>query len=556
MSEEGNREKDLGSYVRGEEMSYGVIRRCISLATPYFSPNFKFVHQWEVSKWRRGRIPNPVGSFDGLIGTIVWVPSPDHWVFCTYRGEMEQFTIYDSTEDYLTPHARIIPKVKDAWKVDRVFLGRGARMTSFKVGNTCGVCAISNAVSAGMVDGVSAEPLFSLNDLAAEDAFTNKLKAIKGPSTATATEKATRYSRPLPERIKPISSFHDPPPGFPTGSVGLRRTPMDKETLKALNLKDQRLVDLLLLKWIHLPIQESVKDGITDPQRRKHLYVLMDTLSLIPTVMPCHLQRGLIPTIIAAMDLLAEQRNWQAETTKINYANALFGALIRLDQYTNLKWTLDLSNNKNWSDAMKSWTKIALRHVPETAAVTISGLHAMVNKASVGTAALMLVSWNSTGRIGNCFTLLKTDLRFELQTDGWHLAITWRAHKTWDKVGAYTVHTWLTNEWKNRLVKWMDSHTSRWLFPNRERTRLETELHALLREQNPLWEKRSFRRGALTHMAKKGVPLQDLLLFSGHKNVAMLLRYLNYGQHATELKLKGIAAAKTFHSNHSSMTQH
>jgi hypothetical protein len=28
----------------------------------------------------------------------------------------------------------------------------------------------------------------------------------------------------------------------------------------------------------------------------------------------------------------------------------------------------------------------------------------------------------------------------------------------------------------------------------------------------------------------------------------MLLRYLNYGLHATELKSKGVAAAKTFHN--------
>jgi hypothetical protein len=148
-----------------------------------------------------------------------------------------------------------------------------------------------------------------------------------------------------------------------------------------------------------------------------------------------------------------------------------------------------------WKDAMKTWTRSALRHVPETAAVSMDGLRAMLRKASLATAALMLVSWNSTGRIGNCFTLQKKDLHFQREADGWHLAIQWKEHKTWDKVGMYTVHTYLTNQWAERIQKWMNSHSSKWVFPNARRKEMEIELHRLLREQNPQWEKRSFRRG-------------------------------------------------------------
>jgi len=46
---------------------------------------------------------------------------------------------------------------------------------------------------------------------------------------------------------------------------------------------------------------------------------------------------------------------------------------------------------------------------------------------------------------------------------------------------------------------------------------------------HPELECRSIRRGGLQHMAKMGIPLQDILLFSQHREESMLLRYLNYG---------------------------
>jgi len=42
-------------------------------------------------------------------------------------------------------------------------------------------------------------------------------------------------------------------------------------------------------------------------------------------------------------------------------------------------------------------------------------------------------------------------------------------------------------------------------------------------------ELRSIRKGALLHMAAKGVTPEEMILFSGHTSVKTLRRYLNWG---------------------------
>jgi hypothetical protein len=49
-------------------------------------------------------------------------------------------------------------------------------------------------------------------------------------------------------------------------------------------------------------------------------------------------------------------------------------------------------------------------------------------------------------------------------------------------------------------------------------------------------------------MARAGVPLSTLRLFSGHKSDAMLLRYLGWGIHAGEQKMLGEEAALKLHA--------
>ena len=58
-----------------------------------------------------------------------------------------------------------------------------------------------------------------------------------------------------------------------------------------------------------------------------------------------------------------------------------------------------------------------------------------------------------------------------------------------------------------------------------------TIVRTAMRQHSPLYEMRSPRRGALCHMAKRGVCLETLKNFSGHTSDRTLLRYLHWGMH-------------------------
>ena len=70
------------------------------------------------------------------------------------------------------------------------------------------------------------------------------------------------------------------------------------------------------------------------------------------------------------------------------------------------------------------------------------------------------------------------------------------------------------------------------------------QIKVALRRANPLLEQRSLRRGALQAVAATGVSDTEMLHYSGHTNVAMLRRYLNFGKLSGEgAKLSEQAAA-------------
>jgi integrase len=67
-----------------------------------------------------------------------------------------------------------------------------------------------------------------------------------------------------------------------------------------------------------------------------------------------------------------------------------------------------------------------------------------------------------------------------------------------------------------------------------ERQRVLSVIRDMLTSVNDSLELRSFRRGGLQRMAQRAVPLNTILQFSRHSDVNMLMRYLNWGQHATQ----------------------
>jgi Phage integrase family len=90
------------------------------------------------------------------------------------------------------------------------------------------------------------------------------------------------------------------------------------------------------------------------------------------------------------------------------------------------------------------------------------------------------------------------------------------------------VHTVLPSLGRGLLKKVLGKKQTQ-LFPENERGSIRREMRRLLKEENPLLELRSLRRGSLEEMAKNGVSQAILMEFSGHKRPETLMRYLRWG---------------------------
>jgi hypothetical protein len=71
-----------------------------------------------------------------------------------------------------------------------------------------------------------------------------------------------------------------------------------------------------------------------------------------------------------------------------------------------------------------------------------------------------------------------------------------------------------------------------------EREKVLHHIRDMLLSVNDSLELRSIRRGALHRMANLGTPLEQILEFSKHADVKMLMRYLNWGEQAVDRQLR------------------
>jgi len=81
-------------------------------------------------------------------------------------------------------------------------------------------------------------------------------------------------------------------------------------------------------------------------------------------------------------------------------------------------------------------------------------------------------------------------------------------------------------EWRPLVLRFLEGlRPTAWVFPGGSpRFGLLTNL--ALRTANPDYTVRAIRRGALQAMAADGAPDEVLVIFSGHRNMSTLWRYL------------------------------
>ena len=350
------------------------------------------------------------------------------------------------------------------------------------------------------------------------------------------------------------------------GSACLRvHEPLTQEQAAAITTSPE-LQQLLQKEAFGIPNKLTAKESIKKDTQRAHLYILLDALLEVPRGGKD--QGGIDACLIGAMERLAVNRKWVPTTLSSN-AQALFGAMQRLDQYTkDMKPINLLTTGSYWKDANKAWVKLICGHCPALPEITPADMTSMLRKKGIrlSTHALLACCWHTSGRPTNWLYVPKRDVRLVMEEEtpkraaaekkgeemaplGFKMSVTWRDHKTLGARGAFTTHSWMNVETGKKLERWMDpsNNPTNWMFPKVFWDSIKKEMADLIKETTPEGEEprdiRCLRRGVLRTLARAGVPLVDILLFSGHTNVPQLVHY-RAGVDSKELADRGEVAAK------------
>jgi integrase len=145
----------------------------------------------------------------------------------------------------------------------------------------------------------------------------------------------------------------------------------------------------------------------------------------------------------------------------------------------------------------------------------------------------LILTWLCAGRVGDVLKLTRADVTLgpTWETTG-ELSVLFKIGKGARFSQPYLVPTVCPPAWRLALQQFLrPKQPATKLFPG-DQARHATRVNAALRSANPTYTVRALRRGALQLMANQGADFPSLMVFSGHKRVDTLLRYLDWGAHA------------------------
>ena len=227
------------------------------------------------------------------------------------------------------------------------------------------------------------------------------------------------------------------------------------------------------------------------------------------------------------------RKRWLPTTMVVKLATA-HGALRLLPLYAEGELPVLMRESVLWMSAMKAAAKMAKQHPPtQPTAATWKEVEEAINKETIVAVRMaVLLTWLTCGRGGDVLLLKPDNVELTMRkTPGGEVPIMsvgfWKG-KTVKTRGSYTVFTQqpppaLLEEWKayHKSVKAGD-----YLFKGVRGSQIKDAL----RRANAKLEQRSMRRGAIQALAATGLKDEELLHYSGHTNVIMLRRYLNFGK--------------------------
>lgn len=236
-----------------------------------------------------------------------------------------------------------------------------------------------------------------------------------------------------------------------------------------------------------------------------------------------------LPLGTALVNYFNQQRKrrhhrWSTALTKMATAH---GALRLLPLYAKADSVM-LKECVVWMQSMKAVSKQTKQEVPNQATPATWELveEALSKEPQLFVRMALMLTWMTCGRGGDVLQLGPSCV--EVQETG--LMVHFRRGKTVKTRGAYSIFTPLPPEkYRVQFLAFLAEAVKakrKWLFERVQGNHIKESI----RRANPKLEQRSLRRGAIQTLAATGLSDEELLKYSGHTNVQMLRRYLNFGK--------------------------
>lgn len=241
------------------------------------------------------------------------------------------------------------------------------------------------------------------------------------------------------------------------------------------------------------------------------------------------------------------EKRWLPTTTVVKMATA-HGALRLLPLYAENQLPVYMKESVLWMQAMKAVAKMAKQQPAKQPTATCwKEVETAIDLEPVTAIKMaVLTTWLACGRGGDVLLLKPSDIEMTSKAtskgEQEGMSISFWKGKTVKTRGSYTVFTQRPppKYWEMFVQYKKEMMEKDYLFKGVRGSQIKDAL----RRSNPKLEQRSLRRGAIQTLAATGLTDEELLHYSGHTNVSMLRRYLNFGKLSGEgARLSAQAAA-------------
>jgi integrase len=241
---------------------------------------------------------------------------------------------------------------------------------------------------------------------------------------------------------------------------------------------------------------------------------------------------------------------WQPQT-HFRELTLLQGAFSSLAKYAhNVHCGINLDLSPTWKEAKDAWSRLSVQHQPvNQPAATCEEIQLAINNClDFDLRAFVMLLWLSCARKGDVAKLRSGDV--QIFANGRTEIFIQEGKGVLARQGKYHIVSHCPPAWLPELTSFLMNHST-------PRSRLFHQTMGssncvvdILRTANPSLNCRSVRRGALqTIAADQSVDEETLLRMSGHRNVKMLHRYLDWDRINERAHLRAHEAAKNLTRN-------